>query len=213
MPITKRTRQSLAWLGLLMVLLAPFAVASELATAADNDELDAYRIEPLDVPPFELQDHTGARFDQQRLEGRWQMMMFGFTNCPDICPLHLTFLNQAWKKLKAAGYGDGAMPEVVMVSVDPDRDSRQHLADYVTFFNKAFVGVSGEPDQIAVLESALNTGHRMFSPDVDGNYEVMHGSSVFLIDPRGRAVARFQPPLKSMQIAAAYHRFSEGGAL
>lgn len=213
MPITKRITHQFAWLSLLVALCAPSAMADDLATAAGNAELDAFRIEPVKVAPFELQDHTGSRFDTERLKGQWHLLMFGFTHCPDVCPLHLTFLNNAWKQLKAAGYGNEAMPQVVMVSVDPTRDSLEHLAKYVPYFNDAFLGVTGEPDEIAALQSKLGAGHRLFSPNVDGNYDVMHSSSVFLIDPQARAVARFKPPLKAQQIAAAYHRISAGGSL
>jgi protein SCO1/2 len=220
MPITERKPHQLAWLMLLVALCALSApqlaltdeLSEQLETAAANAELDAYRIEPVQVAPFQLQDHTGSSFDHKRLEGRWHLLMFGFTHCPDICPLHLTFLNQASQKLKAAGYGDDAMPQVVMVSVDPERDSLEHLASYVSFFNDTFLGVTGEQDQIEALESRLDSGHRLFSPGVDGNYDVMHGSSVYLIDPQARVMARFQPPFKSQRIAAAYHRFSQEGS-
>lgn len=214
MPITERKPHHLAWLlVLLCALSAPqLALAQDLELAAGNAELDAYRIEPVEVAPFQLQDHTGSSFDQKRLEGRWHLLMFGFTHCPDICPLHLTFLNQAWKKLEAAGYGREAMPQVVMVSVDPQRDSLQHLANYMSFFNDSFLGVTGEPDQIKALESELDAGHRLFSAGVDGNYDVMHTGSVYLIDPQARVMARFQPPFKAQRIAAAYHRFSQEGS-
>ena len=220
MPITKRKPSYLAWLALLVSLSvlseSQLVMADErseqLAAAADNAELDGYRVEPVRVAPFQLQDHTGASFDRSRLEGRWHLLMFGFTNCPDICPLHLAFLNQTWQKLKAAGYGTDAMPQVVMVSVDPERDSLEHLASYVSHFNQTFLGVTGKPVEIKALESTLDTGHRLFSPGVDGNYDVMHGSSVYLIDPQARVTARFRPPFKAQRIAAAYHRFSGKGS-
>lgn len=220
MPIIKRKPSHLAWLALLASLsvmsASQLAMADErsrqLEAAAGDAELDGYLVEPVKVAPFQLKDHTGASFDRTQLEGRWHLLMFGFTSCPDICPLHLTFLNQASQKLKAAGYGTDAMPQVVMVSVDPERDSLENLASYVSHFNDSFLGVTGEPGEIEALESSLDTGHRLFSPGVDGNYDVMHGSSVYLIDPQARVTARFRPPFKAQRIAAAYHRFSREGS-
>ncbi|MFE8071823.1 SCO family protein [Marinobacteraceae bacterium S3BR75-40.1] len=201
--------------------LCAIALAAMTTTApADSKALDAalpqvdlapLSIEPRPVGEFELRDHTGRTFDLQRLEGHWNLLLFGFTHCPDICPLHLTILNKAWDRLQSAGYGAEAMPQVILVSVDPERDTLQRLGEYVRFFNEDFLGVTGEASQIAALEDDLQAGHRAFSPDVQGNYNVMHTSSIYLIDPNGQAVAQFRPPFRSQQLAGAYHMIRGGG--
>jgi len=110
---------------------------------------------PLAVPDFALVDHTGARFDRDRLLGRWSLLFFGYTYCPDICPVTLQSLVPVQALL-----GEDSDTRIVFVSVDPARDDVDRMAEYVGFFDPAYLGVTGEPEQIAegVPRAAAESG-------------------------------------------------------
>ena len=85
---------------------------------------------------FELTDHKGNLFNQERLQDVWTIVFFGFTHCPDICPTTLSILNDTYSKLKDR---EKERMQIVMISVDPERDSVEKLAEYVPFFNDEFI--------------------------------------------------------------------------
>ena len=86
-------------------------------------------------------DHHGQVFDNDRLLGKWTLVFFGFTYCPDICPTTMGFLNELMGQLEGTEAED---TEVVMVTVDPARDTVEQLASYVPYFNPDFTGVTGD---------------------------------------------------------------------
>jgi protein SCO1/2 len=146
---------------------------------------------PRDIGEFALVDHRGAPFTPARLEGRWSLLFFGFTYCPDICPTTMTFLNELVTSLEGTEAED---IQVVMVSVDPARDTVEQLASYVPYFNPDFVGVTGQFLDIHRFATALNTPFRKV-PGQGDNYQVDHGSNVVLINPRGDYHGFFKAPL------------------
>ena len=125
---------------------------------------------PRNIGEFELVDHHGEPFNRARLEGKWSLVFFGFTYCPDICPTTMTFLNEFMASLEGTEAED---TQVVMVSVDPARDTVQQLAGYVPFFNPDFIGVTGEFLDIHRFATALNTPFRKVVGEGD-NYQVDH---------------------------------------
>lgn len=143
------------------------------------------------LPAFTLIDHTGAAFDPSRLQRRWTLMFFGFTTCPDVCPTTLALLarvEQALSDLPAP-----TRPQVVLVSVDPERDVPEQLANYVHFFSPSFVGVTGSPAQIDEFTRAMGTPVAK-RPLSEGGYTVDHSGSIFVVDPSGALRALFSPP-------------------
>jgi len=180
------------------------AWAHSLPTHIPEKQLHEMRVEPTAVSAFQLTDQHGRLFDQARLQGRWHLVMFGFTSCPDICLVHMNHLAAMRKQLLEQGYQEWALPVVVLVTVDPKRDTPERLGAYVQNFHKDFLGVTGSPEEIARLEKALGGSHRTFSEDVDGHYEVLHTSSVYAINPQGELVARIQPPFNGAKLAAHF---------
>ena len=89
---------------------------------------------------FELVDHRGETFNIARMEDVWTMVFFGFTNCPDICPTTLATLNDTYSKMKDS---EKEKLQIVMISLDPERDTVEKLAEYVPYFNEEFIGVTG----------------------------------------------------------------------
>lgn len=164
---------------------------------------------PRPLPDFALLDHDGGRFDRARFRGRYTLVLFGFTNCPDLCPTTLLTLAEVERRL--VDLPPGERPAVVMVSVDPARDTPAVLARYVPHFDPAFVGVTGEDAAIAALAQALGAAYQRGVP-VDGSYTVDHTAALFLIDPEARLAAVFPTPHVAATIAADYRRIVAAGS-
>ena len=158
---------------------------------------------PRPVPDFALLAHDGSRFDRARLAGHYTIVFFGFTNCPDLCPTTLAELARAEGLLQ--DLAPARRPAVVMVSVDPARDTAEVLGRYVPHFDPRFVGVTGNEATIATLATALGAAYQK-GPVVDGNYGVDHTAALFLIDPEARLLAVFPTPHLATVIAADYRR-------
>ncbi len=162
--------------------------------------------EPRPAGVFTLVDQHGARFDAARLDGRWSLMFFGYTHCPDICPTALTNMRLLHAKLSEAERLD---TQVVFVSVDPKRDTPEHLKDYMAYFNEAFLGVSGEREQIDALARQAGAVY-FFDGDTDGDeYIVNHSAQILLLDPKGRFYAQFQPPHTPDEMLVDYRRLRD----
>ena len=123
---------------------------------------------PRNFGEIELIDHHGKPFSQERLEGRWTLVFYGFTHCPDICPTTMAFLDKFMAELEGTEVED---TQVVLVTVDPARDTVEQLASYVPYFNEDFIGVTGEFLDIHRFATALNTPFRKV-PGQDENYQV-----------------------------------------
>lgn len=159
---------------------------------------------PVPLPSFSLTDHMGNPFAVNNLSRKWTFMFFGYTNCPDICPLALVNLNGIYYNLIKDG--DLLNTQFVFISVDPQRDTVAELKEYVTFFNKDFVGVTGKPEVIASLTRPLGVAYRRVPSGTANNYLVDHTASFLLIDPLGRMLATFLPPHNVEQIAEDFRR-------
>jgi protein SCO1 len=160
---------------------------------------------PRPLPPLDLIDHDNRAFDAARLRGHWTFMFFGFTSCPDVCPTTLTALAQTQKLL--AGLPDALRPQVVLISVDPERDTPERLAAYVKAFDPSFVGVTAA--RAAVEDLARQMGVLVAISKLDGgNYTVEHSAAIFLINPDGALHALTSPPHVPKVIAEDYRRIA-----
>ena len=146
---------------------------------------------PRDLGAFELLDHTGEPFSSAQLMGRWTIIFFGFTHCPDICPT--TMAELADLKAQLVGTEAGAT-QVIMVSVDPARDTPERLAEYVPYFHPEFLGVTGDFPAILSFAQRLNAPFRKVS-DPNNGYQMEHSANVALMNPRGDYHGFFRAPL------------------
>ncbi len=154
---------------------------------------------PRIIKPFELVDHTGQPFTLETLKDHWTLVFFGFANCPDICPTTLAQLSRVYKTLDA-DIRDNT--QVLMVTVDPARDTPEVLKDYVTFFNPEFTGVTGEFLAIKRLADNLNVA---FNKVVMGDdYSVDHSGNIILINPYGHYAGFFRPPFELARLKLTY---------
>lgn len=155
---------------------------------------------PRNFGEVALIDHHGKPFTEARFKDKWTLVFFGFTYCPDVCPTTMAFLNEFKASLEGTEAED---TEVVMVSVDPARDTVAQLAGYVPFFNPDFVGVTGEFLDIHRFATALNTPFRKV-PGQGDDYQVDHSSNVVLINPKGDYQGFFKAPLDLAKMKVTY---------
>lgn len=173
-----------------------------LKPAADFSELSATVFQqPRALQPFELLDHHGAAFTNASLAGHWSFLFFGYTHCPDVCPTTLSVLNSVAARL--AGTDDPV--RFVFVTVDPERDTPEVLARYVTYFNGEFIGVTGERAAIDELTRQVGVMHMRVAGEADAaSYLVDHTASVLLFNPDGRFQGLFSPPLDADTMAEEF---------
>lgn len=148
--------------------------------------------EPVDLPDFAFSNELGEGFSNAELEDKWTIIMFGFLSCPDVCPFTLGNLEAAVAETGMRVRPDN-VPEVVFISVDPDRDA-ETVSDYAKFFHPGFRGFTGEREQIDALIEGTDSFYRLLRPDHTGYYEVQHSSAVSVIAPDGTLRAKLQPP-------------------
>lgn len=143
---------------------------------------------PRPLPEITLTDTSGEAFAFSALEGRPSLVFFGFTNCPDICPITLGVIAEAVAQLRANGVEP--LPHVVFVSVDPARDSPQRIRAYLNGFDAGFIGVTADDATLApLLETMAVSIHK---EQIDGQtYNVVHNGTIYVLDASARWLALF----------------------
>ena len=146
------------------------------------------------ISSLDLIDHSKNKVTNKNLKNSWSFVFFGFTHCPDVCPATLTQLAAINKSIDKQ-FESGINKQFLFVCVDPERDSLGHLAEYMRYFDPSFYGVTGEEDAIKNFEKQLGAFHRFDKKNSSGFYNVQHSSEIFLINPDGRLIAKFTPPM------------------
>lgn len=147
---------------------------------------------PRVIQPFKVRDQHNRPFGLENLSGKWSFLFFGYTHCPDICPVTMSMLNQVQDKL-AARHKDQNV-QMIFVSVDPERDTPEQLAAYVRYFDENFIGLTGTEAQIAGLAGQIGVVHIKNEETAPGEYLVDHSASVFLVSPAGQWLGIFSAP-------------------
>lgn len=156
---------------------------------------------PRALPALDLVDQDGTPLGADFFTGHWTLVFFGFTQCPDVCPTSLATLAQAVQQL-----GDlpaAERPRVLMVSVDPERDTVEIIAPYVRFFDPSFLGATGSLEATAAAAAAFNVPYAKV-PLPEGGYTLDHGSGVFVVGPSGGTEAYLSAPHQASTIARDY---------
>lgn len=137
--------------------------------------------------PFTLVDQTGARVTEKDFQGRFMLAYFGYTFCPDFCPLGLSTITEA---LEILDEGDAEMVTPVFFSVDPARDTVEQLADYVPNFHPRLIGLTGSDEEVAAAAKAYRIYYNI--PEHEGDdYPVDHSTFIYLMGPDGAYRAHF----------------------
>jgi len=157
--------------------------------APDIDDLHGgMMFPPLPKPDFTLTDQEGADFQfRERTDGYLTIVFFGFTHCPDVCPMHMSMIARIMDDL---GPDIQARTKVIFVSVDPDRDTPDRLRGWLANFDSEFVGLTGTQQTLRTVESLFNLPNARIGPVSEGNYSVEHSATVFAFTPdnEGRAL-------------------------
>jgi len=153
------------------------------------------------VDPFSLKDHNGEIFNNDRFQGKWSLIFFGFTFCPDICPTTLAKLDKLKGSLEVENHAEDL--QVIMVSVDPARDNPQRLKDYVQYFDTEFIGVTGEVEPLFKFATSLSSIFAKVPLDEDGGYTMDHSTNVIVVNPSGEYMAVLRPPFQLADMKAS----------
>lgn len=170
-----------AWLSYRMSLPAPEPTTATVLPA------------PADLNDFSLQNQYGQRIGRNVFEGHWNLLFFGFTRCPDVCPTTMQVLAAA--KHRLAGQGFEPLPRLVLVSVDPERDTPDLLGRYIDNFGDNNLGITGDLEELRRLTGGLGIFFQK-SAGIDGDYSVDHSAVVLVVNPRAQFHALFSAPHK-----------------
>ena len=155
-------------------------------------DMGLYLIEPpRNLGSFNLIDSGGKEFLPKDFEGKWNMLFFGFTFCPDICPITMSMLSRIEKGLDNENLDK---IRIFLVTVDPDRDSPDQLKVYLENFSENFIGLTGGLDQIYNFATRVNAPFSPISNSKDPHYTVDHTGSIILINPEGNYAGFFRAP-------------------
>ena len=140
------------------------------------------------IKSFEFTDHKGQAFTKKQLNNKWSLVFFGYTSCPDVCPTTLQNLNFIYDELQAITDHS----QVLLVTVDPQRDSQEKLAQYIAYFNSEFIALRAGHE--VLFPFARNMG-LMYAISGEGgdDYLVDHSASLVLVNPAGKIAAIFKP--------------------
>ena len=177
------------------------------ARRAAPPQINGYVLDaPRALPAFELVDEHARPFHAGDFAGHWSLLYFGYTYCPDVCPLTLVELAKLKQQLSAEGPHEHV--EYYFVSVDPRRDTPARLREYVAYFDTGLRGLTGSPDALAAFARATDTLFDVPEAPESDNYLVSHSSSVVLLDPLGAVYAVLSPPHDPASLAADFTKLA-----
>jgi protein SCO1/2 len=199
----KKKRVLIASVTVLSIVLIIWAVILYQVLAIKSKESYYGSSYDMRAPDFTLTNQDGEKVTLGDFKGKAVFMFFGYTHCPDICPVTLANLNGAINELG----NDKDKVQVIFVTVDPERDSQTELKKYVTYFNKDFIGLTGTPDEIKNVADSYHVFYMKEEDGSDNGYLMGHTSSVYLINPEGRIVLRYpQSKMDPKEIAKDVER-------
>ncbi|SDU37548.1 protein SCO1/2 [Pseudomonas pohangensis] len=149
-----------------------------------------------EIPRVQLFDTEGKPFALEQLEGKWSLLFFGYTFCPDICPTTLAQLRELNSKLPKEVQDN---LQLVFVSIDPQRDTAEHLKQYLGFYKAGFIGVTGELPAIQTLANGVSIPFIPADTSQE-NYTVDHSGNLVLVGPDGRQRGFIRAPLNNQKL-------------
>jgi protein SCO1/2 len=153
---------------------------------------------------FQLTNHLGQPISNDSLKGKLRLVYFGFTYCPDICPTGLAAMQKALEELR------GDAPEALFITVDPERDTVEHLATYMENF-PAILGVTGTKEQIKQVAKAYRIYYKKIArEDSPEDYTMDHTSLIYLMDEEGYYLAHFPHTARPQDLVAGIRKIMEG---
>ncbi|MEC4722247.1 SCO family protein [Noviherbaspirillum sp. CPCC 100848] len=167
---------------------AALLLAGTVLLGCDNKSIPDQKFASVDITggewgkEFQLTDHTGKPRTLADFKGKAVVLFFGYTNCPDVCPTTMVKLASAMEKLGK----DAERVQVLMVTLDPQRDTQELLAKYVPAFHPSFLGLTGTEQQVDAAAKEFKVIRVLQKPNEDGFYTVDHSGQTYAFDPQGR---------------------------
>jgi protein SCO1/2 len=163
---------------------------------------------PKPLEPFSLMDQDGKPLTLDSLKGHWTFAAIGYTSCPDVCPTTMATFNALNREISPEGKEPVA--DFLFISVDPERDTPERLAQYVRWFNPRFLGATGGHEQLQSLTRQLGVMYmRAEQQDTAMGYLVDHSASIVLLDPEARLTAIFSGPHDTGSMAADFETITK----
>ena len=190
----------IAFMAIILSLFISRMNTTRELTEQEYKDLGVYFIDPpRQLSGFDLIDHQGNGFTSEDFKDAWNILFFGFTFCPDICPLTMKQLSEVKEGLKEKA----GRINFYLVSVDPDRDSPSNLRIYLDNFDKEFIGLTGEIDQIYKFSTQVNAPFFPVVNSPEDDYTVDHSGSLVLINPNGNYAGFFRAPHNTNNLSKA----------
>ncbi len=156
---------------------------------------------------FELADSDGKSFRFSDLRGQWVVVFFGYTHCPDICPMSLSYANREYRHLASSA----EKVKVVFVSIDPARD-REAVSKFVGHFNPQFLGITASDTVLQDLTGLFQTGYTRDPSTSQLGYLMSHSADFFILDPTGLLIDRVHAPHVDGQLSGILRKLMQGDA-
>lgn len=190
-------------LCVIALFLSMFLIKITSPRLLSKDELQFNRAIVFDAPriieELHLVNHRGESFTLDDLKGHWSLIYFGFTHCPDICPTTLAKLARLMEELKPEV---AEQTQVLLVTVDPARDTSEALSQYVSYFNPDFIGVTG--DFMEILSFTRNVNVAFNKVILKDDYTIDHTGHLVLVNPNGHYHGTFKPPFELATLKLTY---------
>jgi protein SCO1/2 len=183
-------------------------VALALAVAACSGGIEEPPLKGAAIGgPFTLTDQDGRTVTDRAYAGRYRIMYFGFTHCPDVCPTDLAVIGQALRRFEKSDPARAARVVPIFVSVDPERDSPAVIKEYVAAFHPRLVGLTGTPSQLADMARRYGAYYGKDAPSGGEGYNVNHSRIAELIGPKGEPIALLPYEKGAEAVAAELDRW------
>lgn len=185
------------------LLLAALPIACSSPAPIDHAPLEGARI----GAPFALTDQDGKPRTDRDFAGRYRIMYFGYTFCPDVCPTDMQTIGAGLRLFEAQDAKRAAKVVPIFVTVDPKRDTPPVLKAFVSAFHPRMVGLTGDPAATLALAKAYGVAVQLEKPNAEGGYLVAHGRFAFLMDPDGKPVALLPQDKTPQDVATELERW------
>lgn len=199
--MTKKATSLPRWLmpllAVLVVLLG--GLIYWLSTSNPVDDRPSGSGTALVGGPFTLTDHNGRQVSDADFRGRYMLVFFGYTYCPDVCPIELQTVSEALDQLPPSVL-DKIQP--IFITTDPERDTVDVMKTYVSLFHPKLIGLTGSEEQVRAAARAYRVYYQKVEDEVSGTYLMDHSAIIFVMDAGGEYVAHFSPGVTADAMAA-----------
>ncbi|HSW93975.1 MAG TPA: SCO family protein [Gammaproteobacteria bacterium] len=159
-----------------------------------------YMINPVPIENFELVDQNEKIFTKENLRGHWSLLFFGFTHCTMVCPVTFASLNQFYQRIEKK-LSEKDRPQIVFITIDPDRDTSKTLKKYLLQFNRHFIGARTTPEKMEIIK---NQFHVIAEKNTPGSDQFNHTTDILLINPKAEIQAWLYFPQNPLELELDY---------